>query len=337
MFNWHEDESGYCQAARDYEDAAAVANVLGIPLHRADFSREYRDRVFAHFLDEYAAGRTPNPDVLCNREIKFGVFLDYARRLGADAVATGHYARVDARGHLYRGIDPGKDQSYFLAGVAAAALRQARFPLGGLHKAEVRELARRAGFDNHAKKDSTGICFVGERPLAEFLGEYLPDRPGPIRAADTTLSGEIIGEHRGLMFHTLGQRRGLGIGGRDGAGDAPWYVVAKDQGTRTLWVAQDPEHDWIMRRSLHAGSPSWIGEPPALPWRGHAQIRYRQRAQPCRVTIEGDGLHVRFDTPQRAIAPGQYAAFFDGDRCLGAAVIERLAEDAVRRGEAVLA
>ncbi len=324
MTNWDDDE-GYCTAAADLQDARRVCEQLDIPLHHVDFAAEYRERVFAEFLDEYRAGRTPNPDVLCNREIKFGVFRDYAKRLGAELLATGHYARTAVTGgetHLLKGIDSGKDQSYFLHAVSEAALRETLFPLGELRKAEVRALARDAGLATHDKKDSTGICFIGERPFREFLAGFLPARPGIIRSAD----GQELGRHDGLMFYTLGQRQGLGIGGRRDAGDAPWYVAAKDLGTNELVVVQG-DHPLLYSRELLTGPPSWIGTPPRFRdgMRCTARVRYRQEDQGCRVTAAGDGrLQVVFDSRQRAVAPGQYAVFYDGERCLGGAVIERV-------------
>ncbi len=327
MTNWDDDE-GYCTAAADLQDARRVCEQLDIPLHHVDFAAEYRERVFAEFLDEYRAGRTPNPDVLCNREIKFGVFRDYAKRLGAELLATGHYARTAVTGgetHLLKGIDSGKDQSYFLHAVSEAALRETLFPLGELRKAEVRALARDAGLATHDKKDSTGICFIGERPFREFLAGFLPARPGIIRSAD----GQELGRHDGLMFYTLGQRQGLGIGGRRDAGDAPWYVAAKDSATNELIVVQG-DHPLLYSRELLTGPPSWIGTPPRFRdgMRCAARVRYRQEDQGCRVTAAGDGrLQVVFDSRQRAVAPGQYAVFYDGERCLGGAVIERVETD----------
>ena len=326
MFNWSADEAGRCQAAEDFDDAAQVCQTLGIALHRADFSAEYRERVFTYFLDSYAAGRTPNPDVLCNREIKFDAFAHHAHRLGADAIATGHYARVQSHGdatHLLRGVDATKDQSYFLAAVPDAALARTLFPLGGMNKHRVREVAREHGLAVHAKRDSTGVCFIGERDFRGFLGSYLPARPGPIRVLDAPLHGRQIGEHAGLMFHTLGQRRGLALGGVRGAPDAPWYVADKDLDTNTLWVSQDPDHPRLLSRELTAAEPAWIGHPPALPVDCHVQIRYRQQPQGCRVEATAEGeLRVRFEQPQRAVTPGQYAVFYDGARCLGGTEID---------------
>ncbi len=323
MFNWNEDEQGYCTAADDFQDAREVCAELGIPLHRADFSREYRDRVFRHFLDEYAAGRTPNPDVLCNREIKFRSFLDYARRLGADRIATGHYAGVERspRGtHLIRAADANKDQTYFLAAVPASALAHVLFPLADLTKPQVREIARREGLANHDKPDSTGICFIGERPFASFLGEYLPARPGDIRSMD----GTVLGRHRGLMFYTLGQRRGLGVGGRCDAGDAPWYVVDKDLPRNELLVAQDPQHPRLMARAVHVSAMHWIGDAPVPPCTVTARIRHRQHDQRCRVEATPTGLRMEFETPQRAATPGQYVVLYDGHRCLGGGAMDRV-------------
>lgn len=325
MTNW-EDDDGYCTAAADLQDARGVCEQLGIPLHHANFARQYRDQVFAHFLDEYRAGRTPNPDVLCNREIKFGVFRDYAKRLGADLLATGHYARsgiVDNMGALFRGRDPGKDQSYFLHAVTAEALAETVFPLGELEKDKVRELARERGLRIHDKKDSTGICFIGERPFREFLATYLPANPGPMR----TPGGETVGTHQGLMYYTLGQRQGLGIGGRRDRGEEPWYVVAKNVEDNALVVAQG-EHELLYNNWLRATDASWIGCPPVgldTGLRCTAKVRYRQADQACTVTAEPeDRLIVTFADRQKAIAPGQSVVFYDGDRCLGGAVIDQM-------------
>jgi tRNA-specific 2-thiouridylase len=325
MSNWEEDEEGYCTSAADYQDAREVCERLGIPLHRISFAAEYRERVFRHFLAEYRAGRTPNPDVLCNREIKFGVFVDYARRLGAECVATGHYARLDPSGSspvLYRARDLSKDQTYFLHAAPDAALRMTRFPLGDLTKAEVRAIAAAEGLPVHAKKDSTGICFIGERPFREFLSGYLPARPGAI----VTGSGDVIGEHRGLMYYTLGQRQGLGIGGLAGATDAPWYVAGKDLAANRLIVVQGHDHPALLSDTLTAAQPHWIGgRAPERVFRAAAQTRYRQRAKDCTVTTGGGKVQVSFDEPQRAITPGQFVVFYAGPRCLGGAVIEAAA------------
>ena len=325
MTNW-EDDDGYCTAAEDLQDARRVCEQLDIPLHHANFARQYRDQVFEYFLKEYRAGRTPNPDVLCNREIKFGVFRDYAKRLGGDLLATGHYARaglVDGHGALFKGKDPGKDQSYFLHAVSAEALAETVFPLGELLKGEVRQIARDRGLPVHDKKDSTGICFIGERPFREFLATYLPANPGPMRTPD----GEVMGEHQGLMYYTLGQRQGLLIGGHRDHGEEPWYVVGKDLADNALIVAQG-EHEMLFSDGLRATDASWIGKAPDGLDNGlrcAAKVRYRQADQACVVRALGDNrLDVRFAAPQKAVAPGQFVVFYDGDRCLGGAVIDEL-------------
>ena len=322
MTNW-EDDDGYCSAADDLQDARGVCEQLQIPLHHVNFSKQYRDQVFDYFLAEYRAGRTPNPDVLCNREIKFGVFRDYAKRLGGTLLATGHYARtgtVDGQGALFKGADDSKDQSYFLHAVRADAFAETVFPLGDLQKSEVREIARDFGLRIHDKKDSTGICFIGERPFREFLGTYLPARPGTMETPD----GKSVGEHQGLMYYTLGQRQGLHIGGRKDAGDAPWYVVAKDLPANKLIVAQG-EHELLFSDALLATDESWIGSPPDGLDHGlrcAARIRYRQDDQRCTVKRKDtETLDVAFDAPQKAAAPGQFVVFYHGERCLGGAVI----------------
>ncbi len=323
MVNWTEDEQGYCTAADDYRDAQRVADRLGIPLHKADFSADYRREVFAHFLAEYAAGRTPNPDVLCNRAIKFGVFLDYARRLGATHIATGHYARAIRAGgrvRLLKGVDTNKDQSYFLNAIEPTALAATLFPLGELTKPQVRDAAGRAGLPTAGKKDSTGICFVGERDFREFLGHYLPNRPGPIETPD----GTVVGKHRGLFFYTPGQRQGLGLGGRAGAADAPWYVLGKDPDGNRLIVGQGHDHPALFARALSTGPVNWLADRPApgTVLRVHAKTRYRQADQACTVTVHAERCEVAFDRPQRAVVPGQSAVFYRGDECLGGGVIE---------------
>ena len=325
MTNWEDDE-GYCTAAEDLQDARRVCAQLDIPLHHANFSKQYRDQVFAYFLDEYRKGRTPNPDVLCNREIKFGVFRDYAMRLGGDLLATGHYARsgiVDGQGALFKGRDPNKDQSYFLHAVSAEALAETLFPLGELMKDEVRQVARDRGLPVHAKKDSTGICFIGERPFREFLATYLPANPGPIQ----TPEGDIVGEHEGLMYYTLGQRQGLHIGGIHDRPELPWYVVDKNLDDNALIVAQG-EHELLFSDRLVGTDASWIGSVPdglAEGLRCTAKVRYRQADQDCVVRVAGDGIvEVMFDSRQRAVAPGQFVVFYSGDRCLGGAVIDQI-------------
>ncbi|MGH8427810.1 MAG: tRNA 2-thiouridine(34) synthase MnmA [Gammaproteobacteria bacterium] len=316
MTNWEADDA-WCTRVDDEAAAAQVAEHLGIVLHRANFAREYREQVFADFLNEYNAGRTPNPDVLCNRYVKFGAFLDWARRLGADAIATGHYARVEeiaGKPGLLTARDTNKDQTYFLHAVHGDAFARTLFPVGDLAKPEVRALARKIGLPNHARPDSTGICFIGERPFRGFLSEFLPEAPGPIE--DTT--GRVLGKHRGLHFHTLGQRGGLGIGGRHGALEAPWYVVDKDFARKTLVVAQDADHPRGLAIALEADRLHWIaGAPPPVP--ATVQIRVRHRQNPVGATLEraDETLRLRFDSPVRAVTPGQYAVVYAGDVCLG--------------------
>ncbi len=323
MKNWEDSQdTGYCAAAEDLDDAQAVCETLGIPLHQVNFTAEYRDRVFRYFLDEYRAGRTPNPDVLCNTEIKFKAFLDHARRLGADSIATGHYVRrIERNGQhmLVKGCDSGKDQSYFLHGLTQAQLAGALFPIGAWRKPQVREYAAAAGLITHAKKDSTGICFIGERRFRDFLNRYLPAQPGPIQ----TLEGEIIGEHAGLMFHTIGQRQGLGIGGRRDSSGEPWYVAGKDIERNTLIVVQGSHHPALFHRCLRAASLHWInGAPPTAPWLCQAKIRYRQTDQPCILNMqEGGEFEVSFAEPQRAITPGQSVVFYRDEVCLGGGII----------------
>ena len=317
MVNWTEDEAGYCTSAEDFRSARAVAEELGIPLHRVDFSAEYRARVFDLFLADYAAGKTPNPDLLCNREVKFQPFREHALRLGADFVATGHYARVEARDdgpHLLRAADDNKDQTYFLAAVAREHFDRVLFPLGALTKPEVRAIAQRAGLPNHARKDSTGICFIGEREFRAFLAEYLKPNPGIIVDDE----GRRIGEHQGLMYYTLGQRRGLAIGGRRGAKESPWYVIAKDLANNRLCVSQQPDHPALMSMQIEAAPFRWIHRPKADPASLHARIRHRQALQACRlVADDGESITVAFEQPQRAAAAGQYLVLYQGNECLG--------------------
>jgi tRNA-specific 2-thiouridylase len=322
MSNWDEDESGYCTAAQDFQDARRVCDQIGVPLHKVSFAGEYRDRVFAYFLDEYRAGRTPNPDVLCNREIKFGVCFDYARRLGADWVATGHYARVEhgARPRLLKGADPDKDQSYFLHAMPAQALARTLFPIGEMRKDAVRELARDLTLAVFDKPDSTGICFIGERPFAAFLAQYLPAQPGDI----VTPEGRTLGIHQGLMYYTLGQRQGLGIGGERHSSGEPWFVADKDLDHNRLVVVQGHNHPALFASSISAGQLTWIaGAPPAATFRCTAKIRYRQADQTCEVRMGPDGCEVRFGAPQRAATPGQYVVFYQGEECLGGGVIAK--------------
>ncbi|MBI2383441.1 MAG: tRNA 2-thiouridine(34) synthase MnmA [Gammaproteobacteria bacterium] len=322
MVNWTEDELGYCTAAEDFQDARKVCDELGIPLHRVDFSREYRERVFERFLAAYRAGKTPNPDVLCNREVKFQPFREYALRLGADYVATGHYARIAQAPdgpRLLRAADENKDQTYFLATVERAMLERVLFPVGHLLKSQVREIAQRAGLPNHDRRDSTGICFIGERPFQDFLSHYLKPSPGPIEDD----AGRALGEHQGLSYYTLGQRRGLHVGGRRGAREAPWYVVAKDAARNALIVAQDTNHPRLMSRALTAAPFHWIRRPEPLPAPLLARIRHRQALQDCRANVLDDGrVRVEFERPQRAVVAGQFAALYTADECLGAGEIE---------------
>ena len=324
MHNWEDDEQGYCTSAQDWQDARAVAAELGIVLHRVDLSAQYRERVFANFLAEYRAGRTPNPDVLCNREIKFGDCLVHARRLGAQWLATGHYARIlqSAEGpQLLKGLDPQKDQSYFLHAVRRADFANVVMPIGELHKPQVRELAREAGLPVFAKRDSTGICFIGERPFREFLEQYIAPLPGPIETAD----GQRVGEHNGLPYYTLGQRSGIGVGGQQGLTEAPWYVAAKDANRNALIVVQDTLHPLLMSSSLHTQVVNWLAVPPPDTAQLGVKLRYRQQDQPARVTaLETGGVRVEPLQPQRAVTPGQSAVFYDADRCLGGGIIEHI-------------
>jgi tRNA-specific 2-thiouridylase len=321
MKNWEGDDSAeFCPAAQDMADAQAVCDKLGIPLHTVNFANEYWERVFAYFLVEYRAGRTPNPDILCNKEIKFRAFLDYAKQRGADFIATGHYVRTkqeDNDCYLLKGSDPLKDQSYFLHALTAAQLAQSIFPVGNLPKTEVRALAQKIGLGNATKKDSTGICFIGERKFKTFLNEYLPAQPGNIEALD----GEMIGKHDGLMFYTIGQRQGLQIGGQKNKAELPWFVAKKDL-TRNVLIVVQGEHSGLLQDSLIIKSPHWINGESNFPLHISAKIRYRQSDQVCTVSkIDNDHCRVDFDTPQRAVAPGQFAVFYDDDICLGGGAI----------------
>lgn len=323
MQNWEEDDrNGPCTTDADRKDAVAVCGRLDIPFHARNFASEYWDGVFEHFLAEYRVGRTPNPDVLCNREIKFKTFLDEAHALGAAKIATGHYARVDERDGRYRllrALDASKDQTYFLHALGQQQLAATLFPLGEIEKTQVRQMALEAALPTHAKKDSTGICFIGERDFRSFLSQYIPARPGAMRDPE----GALIGEHQGVMYYTLGQRNGLGIGGRHGASGEAWYVVGKDVSANILYVAQGGENHWLHSRKLRAEAPSWVaGEAPAREFRCAAKTRYRQPDQSCTVHVLSDGLEVYFDEPQRAVTPGQSIVFYDNEACLGGAVIE---------------
>lgn len=322
MRNWADDGSGDCRAEDDRRDAVAVSGRLGLPIHFRDFSGEYWSGVFEHFLAEYAAGRTPNPDVLCNREIKFKHFLDAARDLGADFIATGHYARVrehEGAWQLLRAADRGKDQSYFLHQLGQAQLAATLFPLGDLIKTDVRRMAAEAGLPTAAKKDSTGICFIGERDFREFLSQYLPARPGPMVTPD----GRRVGEHPGVFYFTLGQREGLQIGGVRGFAAAPWFVVGKRVRDNTLIVDQGSDSPYLLSTRLWSETAHWVsGAPPAARFACTAQTRYRQQDEACEVEVLADGsLAVVFERPQRAVTPGQSLVLYKDEVCLGGAVI----------------
>ncbi|MBX9794033.1 MAG: tRNA 2-thiouridine(34) synthase MnmA [Burkholderiaceae bacterium] len=361
MKNWEDDDdSEHCSSRQDFLDAASVADVLGIEIEHVNFAADYRDRVFADFLREYQAGRTPNPDVLCNAEIKFKAFLDHAMRLGAECIATGHYARVrrapadprtsdaarvcgvDGAFQLLKGLDPLKDQSYFLHRLNQAQLSKTLFPVGELPKTEVRRIAAEIGLPNAKKKDSTGICFIGERPFREFLNRYLAHTPGPIKDD----RGRVIGEHVGLSFYTLGQRKGIGIGGlkprgaarggngsaavRGGGDHAPWFTARKDMATNTLYVVQGHDHPWLLSSVLVADDAQWVaGHPPAAGALA-AKTRYRQADAPCVLSASpapSDAFELRFAAPQWAVTPGQSAVVYDGEVCLGGGVIAEVQVD----------
>ncbi len=335
MKNWEDDDdSEFCSSRQDFLDAASVADVLGIEIEHVNFAADYRDRVFAEFLREYKAGRTPNPDVLCNAEIKFKAFLDHAMRLGAEKIATGHYARVRemADGHapegqrfeLLKGLDPLKDQSYFLHRLQQAQLSKTLFPVGELPKTEVRRIAEEIGLPNAKKKDSTGICFIGERPFRDFLNRYLANQPGPIQDD----RGRTIGEHVGLSFYTLGQRKGIGIGGLKERGQAkggnehePWFVARKDMAANTLYVVQGHEHPWLQSQALSANDTSWVAGQAPHSLALAAKTRYRQSDAPCRFGAIDEGFSLQFSQPQWAVTPGQSAVVYDGEVCLGGGVI----------------
>ena len=324
MKNWEDDDdSEYCSSRQDWLDAASVADRIGIDIEAVNFAAEYKERVFAEFLREYAAGRTPNPDVLCNAEIKFKAFLDHAMRLGADKIATGHYARVqetDQGFALLRGLDPAKDQSYFLHRLNQAQLSRTLFPVGELEKTAVRRIAAEIGLHNARKKDSTGICFIGERPFRAFLSRYLPTRPGPMK----TPEGKTVGQHAGLAFYTLGQRKGIGLGGSKTGDGQPWFVAGKDLERNTLIVAQGHDHALLQSRALRAMSASWVaGHAPMEEQVFGAKTRYRQTDAPCRYRGQHDGgFALDFETPQWAVTPGQSAVLYAGDVCLGGGIIE---------------
>ncbi len=329
MKNWEDDDDNdFCSARSDWIDAVSVADVVGVDIEAVNFAAEYKDRVFAEFLREYQAGRTPNPDVLCNAEIKFKAFLDHAIRLGADLIATGHYARVrenDGRFELLKALDASKDQSYFLHRLNQQQLSKTLFPLGEIKKTEVRRIAEQLQLPNAKKKDSTGICFIGERPFREFLNRYLSYQPGPIK----TPEGDTVGEHVGLSFYTLGQRKGIGIGGskkhRNAEGNSdPWYVAAKDIPNNTLYVVQGHNHPWLMSSALEAGQASWIAGEAPQDAQLAAKTRYRQADVACSGRmVDPAGFRMDFPTPQWAVTPGQSAVFYQGDICLGGGIIER--------------
>jgi len=340
MKNWEDDDdSEYCSSNIDFVDAAAVADVIGIEIEHVNFAAEYKDRVFAEFLREYQAGRTPNPDILCNAEIKFKAFLDHAMRLGAEKIATGHYARVrlnegTGKHELLKGLDPSKDQSYFLHRLNQAQLSKTLFPVGELHKTEVRRIAAEIGLPNAKKKDSTGICFIGERPFREFLNRYIQKEPGVIRDGTPPVGdkayGRVIGKHEGLSFYTLGQRQGLGIGGikakgaqKGGGEHAPWFVARKDMEKNTLWVVQGHDHPLLLSPCLHAQDASWVAGEPPQPGAMAAKTRYRQADAACTISgIEGADFRLTFPEAQWAVTPGQSAVLYDGEVCLGGGVID---------------
>ena len=322
MKNWDEDDgTEYCTAKEDLADAQQVCDTLGITLHQANFAAEYWDNVFEHFLEEYKAGRTPNPDILCNREIKFKAFLEYAKVLGADLIATGHYVRRQESGHqaqLLKGLDNNKDQSYFLHAVGGDEIAQTLFPVGELEKPEVRRIAEENNLVTHNKKDSTGICFIGERRFKDFLQQYLPAQPGRIETED----GIDIGEHQGLMYHTLGQRQGLGIGGLTGFSEEPWFVADKDLQRNVLIAVQGKNHPRLFKDWLTTSEIYWVNDEPELPLRCKAKVRYRQADQDCVLHKTESGYRVEFDQPQRAVTPGQSLVLYSDEICLGGGVIE---------------
>ena len=331
MKNWEDDDdSEYCSTRQDWIDVVSVADLIGIDVEAVNFAAEYKDRVFAEFLREYSAGRTPNPDVLCNAEIKFKAFLDHAMSLGAETIATGHYARVrevDGRFELLKALDHTKDQSYFLHRLNQAQLSKTLFPLGEIPKTQVRAIAEQIGLPNAKKKDSTGICFIGERPFREFLNRYLPTRPGPMMTPERV----VVGEHIGLAFYTFGQRKGIGLGGSKTGSGEPWFVAGKDMATNTLYVAQGHDHPWLLSETLVAGNTSWVaGAAPDQGARLGAKTRYRQADAPCIFGAQADAQHfsLGFEAPQWAVTPGQSAVLYDGEVCLGGGIIEQAATTA---------
>ncbi len=324
MKNWDEkDETGNCTATEDYEYVRKVCDRIDIPYYTVNFEKEYWDNVFTYFLEEYKKGRTPNPDVLCNKEIKFKAFLDFAIKIGADYLATGHYARIDLKEGKYRllrGVDRNKDQTYFLCALNQSQLEKTMFPIGHIEKPEVKRLAREAGFETAFKKESMGICFIGEKNFKQFLSNYLPAQPGEIR----DLSGKVVGKHDGLMYYTLGQRKGLGIGGA-GTGE-PWFVVKKDLQKNILYAVQGEKHPALYSRGLIAADLSWIsGQAPSTEFQCTAKFRYRQQDQPVKVVMAPDNTwEVIFDSPQKAVTPGQFVVFYDDEVCLGGGIIDSI-------------
>lgn len=324
MKNWEDDDdSEYCSSRQDLIDAAAAADVIGIELEAVNFAKEYKERVFSIFLEEYQAGRTPNPDILCNSEIKFKAFLDYAIQMGAEKIATGHYARVRENNGLFellKGVDPAKDQSYFLHRLNQHQLSKSMFPIGGYCKTEIRKIAAEIGLPNARKKDSTGICFIGERPFREFLHRYLSNKPGPIKTPD----GKVVGEHIGLSYYTLGQRKGIGIGGTKDSNGEPWFAARKDIKENTLYVVQGHEHPWLQSMTLRASNPNWIlGTPPESGSQLSVKTRYRMPDEPCEIlSADQNSLFLASKEPMWAVTPGQSAVLYDGDICLGGAVID---------------
>lgn len=325
MKNWEDDDdSEYCSSRQDLIDAAAAADVIGIELEAVNFAKEYKERVFSIFLEEYKAGRTPNPDILCNSEIKFKSFLDYALKMGAEKIATGHYARVRENNGLFellKGVDPAKDQSYFLHRLNQHQLSKSLFPIGGYCKTEIRKIAAEIGLPNARKKDSTGICFIGERPFREFLHRYLSNKPGPIKTPD----GKVVGEHIGLSYYTLGQRKGIGIGGTKDSNGEPWFAARKDIKENTLYVVQGHDHPWLQSMTLKASDPNWIlGTPPAAESQLSVKTRYRMPDEPCEIiSADENSLFLASKEPMWAVTPGQSAVLYDGDVCLGGAVIDK--------------
>ncbi|MBO0437392.1 tRNA 2-thiouridine(34) synthase MnmA [Vagococcus fluvialis] len=336
MKNWDDtDENGVCTATEDYKDVAKVANQIGVPYYSVNFEKEYWDRVFEYFLAEYRLGRTPNPDVMCNKEIKFKAFLDYAMQLGADYVATGHYAQVkrdeDGTVHMLRGVDNNKDQTYFLSQLSQEQLAKTMFPLGHMEKSEVREIAKKAKLATAQKKDSTGVCFIGEKNFKEFLGKYLPAQPGKM----VTLDGQVKGDHAGLMYYTIGQRQGLGIGGGQGDNSEPWFVVGKELETNTLLVGQGFHHEHLYATSLEASEVHFtVDTPMPKEFKCTAKFRYRQQDTGVTVILNDDQTKatVIFDEPVRAITPGQAVVFYNGDECLGGGLIDAaISEEKIRQ------